>query len=311
MRFVYLFPGEDKHYHSTHAGDYKPQRGKWFRRLKIALIVLGVLMLVYPFTEPFMLQVDQTAITCSDLPTTIGQLRIVYVSDIHHGSQPFSETRLNNLIKRINAANADLVLLGGDYATDKLTSVAFFNDLPRISSRYGVYAVAGECDRYPMDKKNESVSRLRNAMSSAGITLLSNEVVSIRIGTSDIYLAGIDEVTTQQYNIPSLAQQVSKDDFVIFLSHNPSIISEALAATDRNGHGNWIDLALFGHTHGGQLPFLERVFDFDGIPYRYESGWLHESRAWLLISRGFGTTGLPARLFCQPQMHIITIQTGN
>lgn len=311
MPWTYFFPGEDKHYVSKHAGAYRPQSDKWVHRLKILAIVLVILMLLYPFTEPFMLQTEQTAITCTDLPSSIGQLRIVYVSDIHHGSQPFSETRLNNLIKRINASNADLVLLGGDYATDKLTSAAFFSDLPRISSRYGVYAVAGECDRYPMDKKNESVSRLRNAMSSAGITLLSNEVTSIRIGTSDIYLAGIDDVSTEQYDIKSLAQQVQRDDFVIFLSHNPSIISEALSATDMNGQGNWIDLGLFGHTHGGQIPFLERVFDFDGIPYHYESGWLHESRAWLLISHGVGTTGFPARLFCQPQMHIITIQSSD
>lgn len=307
----YLFPGEDSQYKSRHDGGYPSQGNKWLHRLKWIALILLLLAFISLFIAPYWLEVEQTTITCEDLPEAIGQLRIVYVSDIHHGAQLFSEARLTSLIQRINNLNADLVLLGGDYATDKLTSAAFFSDLPRISSRYGVYAVAGEVDRYPMDKKNESVSRLRNAMSTAGITLLSNEVASVRIGTSDIYLAGIDEVTTGLYDIAGVASQVRSQDFVIFLSHNPSIIAEALRATDQNGHGNWIDLGLFGHTHGGQIPFLERVFDFDGIAWRYESGWLHESRAWLLISRGVGTTGIPIRLFCTPQIHLITIQSGS
>ena len=40
------------------------------------------------------------------------------------------------------------------------------------------------------------------------------------------------------------------------------------------------------------------------------SGLLLENRSWLLISRGVGTTGLPARLFCQPEIHLITVQSG-
>ena len=311
MRKSWLFPGDnDEPYVSQRAGAYQPQsekRRRWTKRLVILALILCVL---YPFVEPYTLRTTQTAITCEDLPASIGQLRIVYVSDIHYGTQMFSDARLSSLINRINALNADIVLLGGDYARDKWSAAAFFENLPRrISSNYGVYAVVGECDRSPLEK-DEEPSTLRNKMSKAGVTLLCNEVATLRIGTSDIYIAGIDDVSTEMDDAKSVAAQVNSKDFVIFLAHNPSVISSSLLLTDRNGRGNWFDLGLFGHTHGGQIPFLEEAFNFNGVPSRYESGLLLENRSWLLISRGVGTTGLPARLFCQPEIHLITVQSG-
>lgn len=311
MRKSWLFPGDnDEPYVSQRAGAYQPQsekRRRWTKRLVILALILCVL---YPFVEPYTLRTTQTAITCEDLPASIGQLRIVYVSDIHYGTQMFSDARLSSLINRINALNADIVLLGGDYARDKWSAAAFFENLPRrISSNYGGYAVVGECDRSPLEK-GEEPSTLRNKMSKAGVTLLCNEVATLRIGTSDIYIAGIDDVSTEMDDAKSVAAQVNSKDFVIFLAHNPSVISSSLLLTDRNGRGNWFDLGLFGHTHGGQIPFLEEAFNFNGVPSRYESGLLLENRSWLLISRGVGTTGLPARLFCQPEIHLITVQSG-
>lgn len=126
MRKSWLFPGDnDEPYVSQRAGAYQPQsekRRRWTKRLVILALILCVL---YPFVEPYTLRTTQTAITCEDLPTGIGQLRIVYVSDIHYGAQMFSDARLSSLINRINALNADIVLLGGDYARDKWSAAAF------------------------------------------------------------------------------------------------------------------------------------------------------------------------------------------
>ena len=61
-------------------------------------------------------------------------------------------------------------------------------------------------------------------MSKAGVTLLCNEVATLRIGTSDIYIAGIDDVSTEMDDAKSVAAQVNSKDFVIFLAHNPSAI---------------------------------------------------------------------------------------
>ena len=311
--FKWLFPGEnDEPYVSPHAGAYRPQQTKGRRFLKIAVIVALVLCVLSPFIAPYTLRTEQTAITCGDLPAGIGQLRIVYVSDIHFGSLPFSQARMVSLIQRINACNADIVLLGGDYGTDKWTASAFFETVKthHIASNYGVYAVAGECDITPEEKGEDPIPALRNRMSEVGVTLLSNEVATLRIGTSDIRIVGLAADATEPKQIAPIAASVDATDFVILLAHSPAVISSSLLLTDRNNRGNWFDVGLFGHTHGGQIPLLENVFNFDGIPARYESGLLMEARAWLLISRGVGTTGFPARLFCDPEINLITVQRG-
>ena len=43
------------------------------------------------------------------------------------------------------------------------------------------------------------------------------------------------------------------------------------------------------------------------VPDRYRSGWMKENRVDLLISRGVGTSVLPLRLFCFPQIHCIEV----
>ena len=44
------------------------------------------------------------------------------------------------------------------------------------------------------------------------------------------------------------------------------------------------------------------------LPQRYMSGWLEENRTTLLISRGVGTEKVPLRIFCRPQIHVITVR---
>ena len=46
----------------------------------------------------------------------------------------------------------------------------------------------------------------------------------------------------------------------------------------------------------------------DGVDDQYRSGWHKQNRIDLLISRGVGTSVLPMRLFCTPQIHLITVQ---
>ena len=55
---------------------------------------------------------------------------------------------------------------------------------------------------------------------------------------------------------------------------------------------------------------LGKLLNLAQVPPRYHSGWLIENRANLLISRGVGTTHLPVRLFCMPQIHLITVKTA-
>lgn len=287
---------------------YRPRhrsrnRGGCLMRLITFVILLG--LLAYPFLEPFMLETETVSLTSDQLPSDVGQLRLVYLSDIHAGPY-FSQTRVENLVRTINRLNADLVLLGGDYAVDSDGAVEFFKNLPAINSRYGVYAVMGNHDRTIPES---NLSRIQAAMISAGVTPIVNDVMSVRIGGSNIYLAGIDDVNNGWPDLEGVAAQVRQEDYVIFLSHSPEVIPAAHKAKDVNGRSMWFDLGLFGHTHGGQIALVGDWLGIAKVEDRYEEGWLVENRTNLLISRGVGTSILPIRIANRPQIHLVTIKS--
>ncbi len=300
-----LFPG-DVSPRGNHAGTYDPSTsmGRKLLRLAIGLVILFILS--WPLLETFMLETETKTLTSPDLPAGIGQLRIVYATDIHKGGL-YTDARVAALISHINACNADIVLLGGDYADDSQSAVTFFQQMPAIHARYGVYAVLGNHDR---TLPEANMTTLRSVMQAAGVTPLINAVSRVRIGTNDIYIAGIDDVHNGWPDLEGVASQVSASDYVIFLSHSPAVIPDALKAVDKNGRKDWFDLGLFGHTHGGQIALLGPLLKDDGVPDEYTKGWFKHNRAELLVSRGVGTAGLPLRLFCTPQIHLITVNAA-
>ena len=271
---------------------------------RIITFLVLVVMLIYPFAEPFMLEVENVTLTSGDLPADIGQLRIVYLSDIHQGAF-FSQSRVDSLVKRINALNADLVLLGGDYAEDSDGAVAFFRSLPNIHARYGVYAVMGNHDRTVPES---NLQAMQTIMIAKGITPVVNDVIPVRIGVSNIYIAGIDDVNTGWPDLSGVAARTRAEDYVIFLSHSPEVIPDAHKCADMNGRRGWFDLGLFGHTHGGQIALIGQYLGIAKVPAQYEQGWIVENRINMLISRGVGTSVLPVRIGRRPQIHVITVK---
>ena len=282
-------------------------RNRHRRRWLIFLIVLVILMICYPLLEARLLQTENKTIQCDDFPIEANNLRVVYLSDIHYGFW-FSDADLSRLIGRINSLRPDLLFLGGDYATDNDTAIKFFRALQKqgtIHSRYGIYGVIGEADRGESDA---SCQQLTEAMTNAGVVPLVNKVAPVNIAGRQIFIAGLDDKLTGKPDIKGIARSVNARDYVILLSHNPSVIQEAQLAADSSGNLGWFDLGLFGHTHGGQMSFFSSSLNIaEDVPDRYRGGWLKENRVDLLISPGVGTSVFPGRLFCFPTIHCITI----
>ncbi|MBN1776594.1 MAG: metallophosphoesterase [Clostridiales bacterium] len=284
----------------------RPQRRKT-RMGRVLLLILVLLLIGYPFFEAFHLNVQEHTTELKGLPSTLRNLKIVYLTDIHQNLWN-SQNRTDGVIKAVNSLGADLVLLGGDYADDAGSAIAFFESLPLIQARLGAFGVLGNNDR------NESTTDLKNliqAMKDAGVTPLINEVASIKVGQATLYIAGIDDLETGDPDVEGVAAQVSADDFVILLGHNPDLLTDAVKAVDKDGKTHWFDLALFGHTHGGQITLFGKpllaAFSPD-TSSRYLSGWIIENRAEILVSNGVGTTIVPMRLFAPAQIHLIRLR---
>ena len=88
------------------------------------------------------------------------------------------------------------------------------------------------------------------------------------------------------------------DGFRILLAHDPRRLAEA----SRLG----IPLVFAGHTHGGQI-----VLPLIGAPaaarYPVVSGIGRRGNTTMFVSRGLGTTALPLRLNCPPEVAVITL----
>ena len=282
-------------------------RNRRHRRWLVVCLIAFILLFCYPFIEARLIQVEKKSLKADDLPIEANNLRIVYLTDIHYGFW-FSDASLGRLIAKINNLRPDLILFGGDYGADNASAVRFFHSLQQhdtLHSRYGIYGVIGEADR------GDSVftrDQLTEAMANAGVIPLVNRSVPVNIGARQIFIAGVDDALTGDPDLKAVARSVSSKDYVIFLSHNPSIIPDAQLATDSSGNLGWFDLGLFGHTHGGQMLFFSSLLGLDeDVPERYRSGWLKENRVDLLISRGVGTSVWPGRLFCYPQIHCLEV----
>lgn len=284
----------------------RPQR----RRIRLHVILFALLMVMaclYPFVEPNLLTIEEHTLYVTNLPQNLKNIRIAFASDLHQCAW-FSQKRVEDVFHTLNNMSADLIILGGDYATDSDSAVAFFENAPLLQARMGVYGIVGNHDRTPPET---NLRLLTNAMANAGITPLVNAVSRVKIGQSYVYVAGVDDYYNGFPDVEGVASQVYADDLVIFAGHTPDLLPEMLKSTSADGDGHWFDLALFGHTHGGQInlfgwtPFSNIS---ENLSARYRSGWLEENRAGILISNGVGTSVLPVRLFTPPQVHLITLK---
>jgi hypothetical protein len=84
--------------------------------------------------------------------------------------------------------------------------------------------------------------------------------------------------------------------------HTPELVDEAAAAG--------VDLYLCGHTHGGQicLPWIGPIIVNANCPRRYARGlWRHRHMQGY-TSPGVGTSGVPVRFFCPPEIGVIELR---
>lgn len=279
------------------------------RRAIIAAIGALVLALTWSLIEPHLLLIEHTELMSFDLPAEFDGARIVYASDIHAGSL-LGKKRINRIIDTILAEKPDLVLLGGDYTDGDLLNILDTGDdllYPAIEqlgeAPLGVIGVLGNHDSGMSTYRDRTRAE---RVADAGITVLANNNVRVELNGASIVVAGTEDLETGHPDPEAAAQGISAEEFAILLSHNPDVFPDGLAATRDTD----FDLALAGHTHGGQVTFFGLWAPV--IPSRYgqrfRSGWSEVEGTPVLVSRGTGVFGLPLRFFAPPQVHVITLR---
>ena len=101
-------------------------------------------------------------------------------------------------------------------------------------------------------------------------------------------------------DLPGTLAQVTTDDPVILLVHEPDIFPRVPPR---------VALTLAGHTHGGQIrvPLIWPAFVPSRYGERYAYGHVVEHDRHLIVSGGLGTSIIPARLGVPPEIVHVTL----
>jgi len=240
------------------------------------------------------IEVSQFRVPIAGLGRELDGMRIVHLTDIHHGLY-FSAEALLAAVELANSLEPDVVALTGDYVSySRNFAHSAAEILGGLRARRGVFAVLGNHDF------RVGADLVTRAMRRNGIAVLRNRHTVIRAGGSQLHLAGVDDLWYNP-NLPRALQRIPRGRPVILLSHNPRIVAAAAHFS--------VDLVLSGHTHGGQvrLPFLERMREANQQPRRFHTGWDSWGYTRIYVSRGIGTIVVPVRWACPPEMPIFTL----
>jgi predicted MPP superfamily phosphohydrolase len=241
--------------------------------------------------------VNEERIWLATLPSSCHGLRIVQISDIHHGLFLPKEW-LSDAVKKANRLKPDIIALTGDYVTYSRRNIEPAAEiLGRLRARLGVYAVLGNHD-FRVD-----ADAVTSALRRQHIDVLRNRHVDLRLGGESLYLAGVDDYgygADLRRAIKGVPQGAAR----VLLAHNPRIIHLA------SRHG--VSLVLSGHTHGGQvnLPILGSVYGRSPERLRYKIGWDRMGATQIYVSRGIGTIVLPCRLRCPAEITHLELLQG-
>ena len=215
------------------------------------------------------------------------KVKIAHLSDLHTKGQGRLELAVLEVLER---EKPDVIVISGDTVDAVESYVPAATVLAQMHAPLGVYMVNGNWENWRPAKDG------RGYVAASKAKLLLNESVELRPG---LWLAGFDDASSGTPSIQRAMRNVPADSFVIGLFHSPDFFERL---PDR------IRLAFAGHTHGGQvrLPFLGALWRPPGSG-RYDNGWYTHDHARMYVSRGIGTSILPVRFRCAPELAIVTL----
>ncbi|MGW8313062.1 MAG: metallophosphoesterase [Desulfuromonadales bacterium] len=253
--------------------------------------VAGILAADTVWYEPQALQVETTG-----FPTNLpgGKIRLVQVSDLHLSNY---NSYFARVARQVASLRPDLIVLTGDYLEEERNIRGVLSFLKELHAPHGIYAVQGNWEYWSrLEGEN-----LRRHFAGVGVKLLINERAELEINGRALSILGLDYPSSTDH-LQRLQQQIDPQRFNLLLSHVPAFAHEQL-----NEH---INLVLCGHTHGGQvrLPYLP-PFYLPRYSGRFVDGFYHVSqhRTPLYVNRGIGTSVLPLRFLCRPEIAVFEL----
>lgn len=220
--------------------------------------------------------------------------RLGFISDFHL-TGPTQTARAIEAAQALMREKVDVIALGGDFVERRtqpqLDNLTRFLETFRDAT-VPVVAVLGNHDYWTGNVKTV-ISRFEGT----GVQLLRNDSMEIE----GVTLVGQDDAIMKQTDYAFFSPDRTSRSLIAML-HEPD------AVVDQPEH---VSLQVSGHSHGGQicLPWGEHIYS-PGMARNFVDGFYARESVPIYVSRGVGTTGPDYRLFCPPEIAILTLRSA-
>ena len=257
----------------------------------VAIMYIGNLKFRYPV-------ITKQEITINKSAGNISSMRIVAISDLHLGYL-IDKRYAKRYVDLIMEQNPDLVVFVGDIVDaeiEPLVNQRIHQEFIRLTPPLGVYGCTGNHEfRYQAEAK---INWVQN---DANIKMIRDSAVLIN---NAFYIIGREDyVYSQRADLKTIIEEQNIDTSMpmIVLNHTPDNLDEEM----KNG----ADLALYGHTHEGQIfPFniLTRMM------FEVASGYKQKGDTHIFVSSGLGLSGPQYRIGTKSEIVVLDVTfSGN
>ncbi len=267
--------------------------------LVLLVIGVGVWGIMY---EPAQLRYTQVKMKSVRWPQHWQPIRVVVVSDLHVGSRYIDLAKLETIVRLINTAEPDVVLLigsfmPGDFFRTPISPEDFAPVLGKIETKTkgGVLALLGRHDALDGGKQ------LLDALKKEKITVLSNSAVPIKLAQKKrFWVVGFGD---NPLDYEKAMAKPPAGEPVFGMVHNPARFPDISLK---------VDMVFAGYTHGGLVVVPEYPLPFlpDGVPDKYAYGLVSENEHQMFVTAGIGTDEYPIRLNNKPEILVVTVLAG-
>lgn len=293
-----------------------PGRRKFISQIALGLAAIPFASFLYGIIQGrYNYKVLKYQLAFKDLPDAFDGFTITQISDIHSGSFTNKE-KIQYGVDMINQQESDLLLFTGDIVNNKASEMDNWLDIfSALKAPFGKYAILGNHDYAEYirgiseEEKEQQFEEIKNIHPKIGFDLLCNENRYIEKEGQKIALIGVEnwgKNFKQAGDLSKASKGISKEDFKILMSHDPSHWDAEVKQADLNYH-----LTLSGHTHGLQMG-IEIPGWIKWSPskyvYRQWAGLYEEYGRYINVNRGFGYHAFPGRVGIWPEITVIELK---
>jgi len=298
---------------------FLPSRRKFVSQVALGLAAIPFLSLIYGVTKgKYNYKVIKQNLFFPDLPDAFDGFTITHISDIHSGSFDNAE-KINYAVDLINEQQSDILLFTGDIVNAKADEmhpwIETFNRL--IEPAFGKFSILGNHDygaylEWDSEaEKAKNFEEIKDLHRQIDFKLLLNEHIKIKKDNQEIALVGVENWGKHfgsMGDINKASEGLSKEDFKVVMSHDPSHWEEIVKHHEKHFH-----LTLSGHTHGMQFGIeIPGYFKWSLAQYMYKqwAGCYEHLGRYVYVNRGFGFHAYPGRVGIMPEITVIRLKKG-